>query len=526
MNFIRRIVIPAILCVALTFTVFAAQQSEIIEKWKELKPSFFDTNPYEQESSGGERWIAGKLKQEFINDGVNYLNFCRYVAGLPEFEYTDSYSDGLQKAAVLYNWAVYYGTQEIPLGMSEDFYKSALYMYDNSLKTFGFDTLDMSVSGMINSRGINQQDAHQRIQMLMPGSAEVSFGFHDGYTTVFIIPEETEFEYDYISWPSNGDFPLELIKDNLPWTVTLNTKHYSLPEAEDITVIFENVKKDVDDIIITSENTYSYYGGASAFLNVNGNTLIFKPDQVDLKGWFEQDSDIRVKVFGIKTAEGEVTSLQYVVKMFDMGEKILEEYADENDVAINQRKSVSELTASKVFEGYPDKTFRPHNNITRAEFTAALLRYVNIQPEVSEEASFTDVSEQHWARGYIDKAALIGAVNGTAPGVFSPDEFITVEQAMKIITVVKGYTENVALEKSGGYPFAYFNLGYELGLLENVDYDDMQRPLTRSDTACIFYNSSNITRYWVEYSGDSAILWYRDRKGNGYGTYSLVEFVG
>ncbi|ARR10748.1 fibronectin type III domain-containing protein [Paenibacillus bovis] len=49
-------------------------------------------------------------------------------------------------------------------------------------------------------------------------------------------------------------------------------------------------------------------------------------------------------------------------------------YADASDVSVWARPEVSGLTATEIVEGYPDQTFRPHANLTRAESAAMIDR--------------------------------------------------------------------------------------------------------------------------------------------------------
>ena len=62
--------------------------------------------------------------------------------------------------------------------------------------------------------------------------------------------------------------------------------------------------------------------------------------------------------------------------------------------------TVKKLVDMGGINGYPDGTFKPNNQITRAEFTKILvsaLGYDNLKPTGS-----------HWASGYVDKAVSIG----------------------------------------------------------------------------------------------------------------------
>jgi|GEM_PF-2951214 len=523
----KKILVSVLLCAVLVFTAYAADKNEIAEKWKQLKPSFFDLQPYEEKPVSGEGWTAGRLKPGFVADGVNYLNFCRFVAGLDEVSYNAEQYDEMQKAALLYSAAVFSDAESIPPYMNEDFYRQGYNALKKSLTSFGFDTLDLSVSGLINSRARNMQTVLPRTILLSPALETVSFGFFDGYAAVSTKEAEEVHDYDYVAWPASGDFPDTLLKENIPWSITLDPKKYSVPVLEELVIRLDNVKTD-KTIELTGKGEYSYYNSDDVYVGVNPDTytVIFKPLAQDAEIWSKfSEYGIHVTVFGIKTADGQETSIQYTVNIFNLDDVILGGYSDAKSVAAHHKNAVADMTASGIFVGYPDGTFRPHDEITRAEFTVTLLRYLGIQPSQNEEVVFSDVTADHWAKGYIDKAAEIGAVNGTDPGIFSPDETVTAEQAMKIVTIVKDFTHNMNVEASGGYPLAYYNLGYELGLLDFVDDGEaFDYPLKRSDTARILYNTSSITKFWVEKTLDRTVIWHRDRSGKGYGYYSFVKF--
>ncbi len=72
--------------------------------------------------------------------------------------------------------------------------------------------------------------------------------------------------------------------------------------------------------------------------------------------------------------------------------------------------------------GYEDNSFRPDEPITRAEFSAIACRFEALS---EGRASFTDVPANHWAAQYINFAATRGWVSGYPDGSFLPDAFIS-----------------------------------------------------------------------------------------------------
>lgn len=72
--------------------------------------------------------------------------------------------------------------------------------------------------------------------------------------------------------------------------------------------------------------------------------------------------------------------------------------------------------------GYSNGTFRPNAPITRAEFAAICCRFEQL---TDGAAAFTDVPASHWAAKSIAYAATRGWVTGYADGTFKPGNNIT-----------------------------------------------------------------------------------------------------
>ena len=75
-----------------------------------------------------------------------------------------------------------------------------------------------------------------------------------------------------------------------------------------------------------------------------------------------------------------------------------------------------------IVRGYSDGTFRPNAPITRAEFAAICCRFEQL---TDGTAAFTDVPASHWAAKSIAYAATRGWVTGYADGTFKPGNNIT-----------------------------------------------------------------------------------------------------
>lgn len=102
--------------------------------------------------------------------------------------------------------------------------------------------------------------------------------------------------------------------------------------------------------------------------------------------------------------------------------------------------TIEDLVNRRIIEGYPDGTFRPNNNITRAEFTSLLVRAFDLKSGLGKV--FSDTAD-HWARDYIKTANYHGLVNGYSDTLFGPDDPVTREQiAAMVVNATKAGSVN------------------------------------------------------------------------------------
>ena len=92
-------------------------------------------------------------------------------------------------------------------------------------------------------------------------------------------------------------------------------------------------------------------------------------------------------------------------------------------------KSILIMTNLNILKGYPDGSFRPNAPITRAEFAAIASRYEKLE---KGEAKFTDIDERHWAYPEVASAYKKGWINGYPDGSFKPENHITREEVVTI----------------------------------------------------------------------------------------------
>lgn len=102
------------------------------------------------------------------------------------------------------------------------------------------------------------------------------------------------------------------------------------------------------------------------------------------------------------------------------------------DVAFGKwyNKSISTMAKIGIVKGRTANAFAPNAPITRAEFAAICSRFDRSNVEIKSD--FNDISG-HWAENEIRRAASLGWIQGYTDGSFKPDQNITRAEAASMI---------------------------------------------------------------------------------------------
>lgn len=127
-------------------------------------------------------------------------------------------------------------------------------------------------------------------------------------------------------------------------------------------------------------------------------------------------------------------------------------FTDETLVTLNDVNGhwalafIDRLVGMKVISGYEDQTFRPENNVTRAEFTTMMVSALGLASENKSSLSFADTDQiPDWAHGYVKAAVDAGIIEGR-PGandttIFDAGALITrAEMAVMITRAMRATT--------------------------------------------------------------------------------------
>ena len=171
---------------------------------------------------------------------------------------------------------------------------------------------------------------------------------------------------------------------------------------------------------------------------------------------------------------------------------------------IKNTEAVDACTALNIIGGYPDGSFKPEGNITRAEVTKMICVALNggKNPAVSTNTTptFSDVrnnANAAWAEGYIESCAAQGIVSGVGGGKFAPNGNVTGVQLAKMLLVSLGYNSDNEGFTGNAWATNVNVRAAQKGLYEGLESMDTAAAITRDNAAQMVWNALNA--YEVEY---------------------------
>ncbi|MBI4784455.1 MAG: S-layer homology domain-containing protein [Oscillatoriophycideae cyanobacterium NC_groundwater_1537_Pr4_S-0.65um_50_18] len=106
---------------------------------------------------------------------------------------------------------------------------------------------------------------------------------------------------------------------------------------------------------------------------------------------------------------------------------------------------IQELANRGILSGFPDGSFRPNQPVTRSQF-AAMVRQAFRKSPIRPAVSFTDVPETYWAIGAVREAYTTGFMSGFPEGNFLPDANISRSQVLVSLANGMGYAANGSVD--------------------------------------------------------------------------------
>ncbi|MBC8596627.1 substrate-binding domain-containing protein [Qingrenia yutianensis] len=202
-----------------------------------------------------------------------------------------------------------------------------------------------------------------------------------------------------------------------------------------------------------------------------------------------------------------------VIEVFIGDEAVFTDYNDEHSFDFYYMKK---LSISGVVNGDNEGKANPLSEITRAEATAMVMRFLGLPAVDGAESKFDDVKKDDWFCDVVASANKYGIVNGDSETKFSPErsisreEFVAIAARATYLAGLRSEDKSVTKENFADYRSvvaedldkvsdwaipAYHTLGYNVP----VDYEDgTELDAEGVPISIMFYRpSQNITRFEV-----------------------------
>ncbi|MFA6917860.1 MAG: S-layer homology domain-containing protein [Candidatus Gracilibacteria bacterium] len=147
--------------------------------------------------------------------------------------------------------------------------------------------------------------------------------------------------------------------------------------------------------------------------------------------------------------------------------------------------AVNYVQQRSLVQGYEDGTYRPDNQITRAEFTKIIIGARFTQDEIDNcvpTKNFPDVKSDKWYAKYVCVAKNEGIIAGFQDGTFKPINNITFAEAAKIVANSYGL-EPVGEADSEAHWYLPFVDALYLQAAVPPSITDYKVPITRGEMA-------------------------------------------
>ncbi|WP_161793319.1 CAP and S-layer homology domain-containing protein [Cohnella kolymensis] len=462
---------------------------EVASMWQNLMhPAADFRNPYITKPATATPYTPGTLRPDYIQDGLNAVNFYRFISGLPyDITTTAALNLKAQHGSVLLAAGDEFShTPAQPADMANEFYKIG-YGSTSSANIYGsYGYVDHIMARSIDaymedSDTYNLDRVGHRRWILNPPLKQVGLGLADSKTKwtysalqVFDVSRSGEVDYRYIAYPAPGPIPNEVFESYYAWSVSINPDEYATPAQSQVSV---TVKRERDGRTWELDAGVSQVTAKGAYFNVEnshygtGPAIIFRPDGIDE---YRDGDRYEVTVNGLKTRYGAQTYISYAVDFI----------------------SAKKYLAPPVTESAPSPIPLPD-----------LITVPGPTQKPEQIIKFKDTST-HWARLAIDWAVKNKIVTGYPNGTFQPDTFVTEEEFLKMY--LEALDVSVPSNASGRWSNSYYTYAAanKLTLRGSVNTKARTMPINRLAVAELIasFEGSKLT-------GSKAIQFVLD---NGY----------
>lgn len=299
-------------------------RDEIINYIKNNPTDIFKTaDTYAEQPSVSVPYSAGRLSNSSLQNALNAVNQCRFIAGLESVTLDESYSDYAQKGSLLLRVKGELNHHHSkPADMSNELYNDAYTGTSSSNISYGYyNVADSVISGYMDDSDTSNIDrvGHRR-WVLNPSMGKTGFGKVGIYSAMYAFDKSNSSPATIVSWPAQLQ-PTAYFDKSQAWSVSFGVS----VNASTISVKLTRTGDNKVWNFSSNESDGSFYVNNSGY----GQTgcVIFLPNKSDSKTNYADGERYLVE---ISNYDGAGSSYSYNVEFFNVpGLKTTEETPDD-----------------------------------------------------------------------------------------------------------------------------------------------------------------------------------------------------
>lgn len=167
---------------------------------------------------------------------------------------------------------------------------------------------------------------------------------------------------------------------------------------------------------------------------------------------------------------------------------------------------IMQLAKENIVVGYPDGSYRPNAEITRAEFASMVVKALHQEnADITDTINFSDVPKDNWAWESIQRAVRFDLIGETKDNKFRPNDSVTRAECLEIV-VNSLTTDELSLERAKELLEAKYidanavpewfvikaGKAEALGIIVTIPGQEAklfaEKPATRAEVAAFLYN--------------------------------------
>lgn len=288
---------------------------EDIRKFYKEHPFSFSESVTFDKSPSFSPYTAGRVSKKSEQDGLNALNFVRFVAGIDaDVSINEEMVDYAQAASVVIaknNELSHYPDQ--PSDMPDDFYEIAAAGAGSCNLAYGWGTYQINLSKTVSMYMDDGDESNidrvgHRRWCLNPAMKYTGFGFCKGYSALYAFDDSRkEVTEGYVSWPAKV-MPYEYFDG--PWSIQFSPSSYHVDENVKVVLKPSSGKT----LSFSNDESDGYFSFDEAGYGM-GPAVIFKPSSS-----IKKNDTVEVQVTGLHRPDGIEAEIKYTVSFFSMSE--------------------------------------------------------------------------------------------------------------------------------------------------------------------------------------------------------------